>query len=277
MRQLPHMNELQEKYGGKGLHIFTIYAQNHPVEHIRSLVKDKGIKYPLALSWQDEEQRWDMSSLPAVWIIGTDGKIAFTGKGSYEKVLEEQLAKVKYPGLGGVNVTPELESAAKAFAARDYAQALRLAEAAAEKSDASDATLAAAEAISERVADRLKALKNRAEVAEVENAWRLAEATWQVIERRFAKTDEAAEAAARLQKIKENKKAQLEMEAETAIHVLDRDLQFKEAAIEEWIDSYKKFAEKYKESVWAEKVKPAIERMEEDKKAADEEKKKAQK
>ena len=71
MRQLPQMNDLYEKYNGKGLHIIGLYAQDESIDDVRALVKDNNIKYPQALAWIDEEKNWSMPSLPMVWVIVT--------------------------------------------------------------------------------------------------------------------------------------------------------------------------------------------------------------
>ena len=55
MRQLPHMNELHKEYGPKGLHVFTLYCQAHPLAQIEELVAKHKIEYPIALDgvWND--------------------------------------------------------------------------------------------------------------------------------------------------------------------------------------------------------------------------------
>ena len=274
MGQLPHMNELHEKYGSKGLHLLGLYAQGHSIDEVRKLVKEKDIKYPQAIAWFDEDKAWDCPSLPKVWIIGVDGKVKFAGNKGYEKILEEELAKVKNPGLGEMSVPAELKEAAAAFAACDYGKAFKLADTVAANADAPEAALEAAGAIKGKVDERFKAMCNKAEVAEVENDWRLTVATWEHIAARFAGYEDAAEAKEKVEKLKPDKKVQLELEAATAIRVIDRELNDKGAALDEWIKRYKEFDAKYKETSWHEKVSGAVERMEEEWKAAEEEKKK---
>ncbi|CAG0976193.1 hypothetical protein PLCT2_01634 [Planctomycetaceae bacterium] len=275
MRQLPQMNELYEKYNGKGLHIIGLYAQDHSIDEVRALVKDNNIKYPQALAWVDEDNQWSMPSLPMVWVIGVDGNVKYVGAKGYEKALQDQLSKVKSPGLADLEVAPELKEAAASFAASDYGKAWKLADAVAGNADASEAALECAAAIKSKVDERFRTLRNKAEVAEVENDWRLCVATWQQIAAQFTGYEDAAEAKEKNEKLKADKKVQLELEAATAIRVIDRELNAKTAALDEWIKRYKEFAAKYKETSWHEKVNSAIERMEEEQKAAEEEKKKA--
>ncbi len=274
MGQLSRMNELYEKYSNKGLHILGLYSQGQPLEDLRKVVTDKAIKYPQAIAWIDEEKRWDVSDLPTVYVIGVDGKVKFSGGKGYEKILEEELAKVKHPGLGDLNVPAELMESAKAFAVADYTKAWQLAEAAGSKADAADAVVEAASAIKDKVDERLKVLRNKAEVAEVENDWPLVVATWGAIAKRFAGYEDAADAKEKVEKLKADKKVQLELEAATAIRVIDRELNEKGAGLEEWIKRYKEFDAKYKETGWHEKAAGAIERMEEELKEAEEAKKK---
>jgi len=274
MGQLPKVNELYEKYNGKGLHIIGLYPQSEPLDELAKVVKDKGIKYPIAVNWLDDELRWDVSSLPYCWVIGTDGKVKFAGAKGYEKILEAELAKVKHPGFGDLNVPAELEEAAKAFAAQDFNKAYKLAEAAGTKDDAKDEVVEAARAIMDKVDERLKTLRNKAEVAEVENNWRLVVATWEAIALRFAGFEDASDAKEKLEKLKADKRVQLELEAATAIRVMDRELRSSKAADEEWIKRYKEFDAKYKETSWHEKITASIERMEQELKDAEEAKKK---
>jgi hypothetical protein len=268
------MNELYEKYNGKGLHMLGLYAQGQPLEAVRKVVTDKAIKYPQIIAWLDEEKRWDASTLPRVYVIGVDGKIKFSGSKGYETILEEELAKVKHPGLGELKVPPELEESAKAFAAMDYTKAWQLADAAGNKAEAADAVVEAASAIKDKVDERLRLLRNKAEVAEVENDWPLVVATWGAIAKRFAGYEDAADAKEKVEKLKADKKVRLELEAATAIRVIDRELNEKSAALDEWIKRYKEFDAKYKETGWHEKAAGAIERMEEELKEAEEAKKK---
>lgn len=276
MQQLLHMNELQEKYASKGLHIIGLYAQEHSWDAISKVVTDKVIKYPLALNWIDDAGSWDCATLPAVWIIGTDGKIKYSGKKGNDKILEEELAKVKFPGLGGISVTPELEEAAKAFSAMEFGKAYKLAQSASDKEDAKDETVKCAKAICERVDERFKALRNRAEVAEIEGNYVLALESWSTIERRFKDYEDAAETPAQVAKLKADKKVMLEVEATHAMYKIDRELGSKTSTLDDWISGYKKFAETYKGTRWAEKATATVAIMEAEKKAAEEEKKKAE-
>jgi hypothetical protein len=270
MGQLPHMNELYEKYSAKGLHIIGLYSQGEAIDEIAKVVKEKNIKYPQALSWLDEDNAWDNSSVPRVWIVGVDGKIKFSGVKGYEKILESELAKVKHPGLGDIEVAAELKEAAAAFGAREYGKAWKLADAVASNSEASDAAQDSAAKIKACVDERFRVLRNKAEVAEVENDWRLVVTTWKAIAERFTGYEDAAEALEKCEKLKADKKVQLELEAATAIRVIDRELNDKGAGLEEWIKRYKEFATKYKETSWNEKVNAAIERMQQELKDAEE-------
>jgi hypothetical protein len=245
MRQLPHMNELQEKYGGKGLQILGLYSQAHPLEEVRKLVADRSIKYPQAYWWHDDDNLYNNLRLPMCWLVGADGRIKFIGKDGYDKVLEEELAKVKYAGLGDLKIVAGLERAANAYAAMDYMQALKLARAESEKEGASEAAQKCADALIQRVEERFKELRRRAENAEIEGDWRLAIATWEVISRRFESHDDAADVPAHLKRLKEDKKLPREIEAHEAYQVLTRTLTYKRAGLKECIAEYDKLAEKH--------------------------------
>lgn len=271
MGQLPQMNDLYEKYSQKGLNIIGLYAQSQPLEDVRKVVKDKNIKYPLAMNWHPAPEDWPVGdgvwncdSLPWVWIVGVDGKIKFSGAKGYDKILQDELAKVKNPGLGDLNVPAELKEAAAAFAAGDYGKAWKLADAVANKSDAGEAALDAASAIKEKVDERWRVLRNKAEVAEVENDWPLCVKTWEHMAARFGGYEEVQDAKDKCDKLKADKKVQLELEAAIAIRVMDRALTAKKASLDEWIKGYREFAAKFKETSWHERVSGAVERMEEE-------------
>lgn len=222
MRQLPHMNELHKEYGPKGLHVFTLFAQGHPMSQIDALVAKNKIEYPIALDgeWAGS---YPSPSLPEVWVIGVDGKIIYKGGKLDDAVLEKELAKVKYPGLGKAAVANELEAAAKAFGKGNFAEAVKLAQAVID-GDSPEAAVKDAEYLVERVEEKIKQLTQRAELAEVQKDFTLAQVCWNELATRFAGCEDTEEAAAHLKRVQDDKDAVKEMAARRAMLVLMRDL-----------------------------------------------------
>ncbi|MCC6575162.1 MAG: hypothetical protein IT462_15405 [Planctomycetes bacterium] len=244
MRQLPHLNEMHENFGSKGLHVLSLYAQLHPISQVATFISDHKIKYPVALNY--DGSTYSCSVLPHVWIVGVDGKIIFSGSKGYEKVLETELAKVKRPGLGKVEVAAELEPAAKAYLEGKYAEAHKLAAEIANKAEISDGVLADAEHLLERIDSRVKLLVNRADAAEVQGDYAVAMRALEELATDFKGMEDAEDAPARLAKMKADKQVAREMEAFMAYNELDRKLANAQAELSEWAAEYGKFAEQYK-------------------------------
>lgn len=206
MRQLPQMNDYHDK---PGLHVYTLYAQVHPLDEIQAIIDKHGIEYPIAMDGFIEAGYDVSAGLPQIWIIDADGKVAFAGLSGYSEALEKAMAKVKYPGLGRSSVAKELSDAATAFGNGEFAKAYELAEAVYDDPP-SDEVEAEAEYIMERIDARIKALSVKAETAEVQKHYSLAIAAWTELGK-YKGLDDAAEAPERLKKLKDSKEVQNEI------------------------------------------------------------------
>lgn len=200
-----------------GLHVVTLYAQTHKLEEIEELVEKHSIKYPIALNgfW---DEGYQAPVLPRTWIIGVEGKIIFAGARGYAEVLEKELAKVKYPGLGKASVHAELEPAARLFVAGKYAEAYKAAEAifdATESREVEDD----ADLIMKRIDQRAQRLLIRAESAEVMRDYVLALRCWEALAA-FKGMRDGDEAVERLKKLKEDKEVEKEIKASRALQSL---------------------------------------------------------
>ena len=137
MRQLPHLQELWEEHRDDGLHIFHAESQHFTREKVERFLKRYGVTFPNPLlddcsipvgggasygGWA-----YDHHKLPKTYIIGVEGFVIWEGVFGYDEVLEEELKKVRYPGLFRLTVAPEVRKAAQAFAKRRYAEAEKLA------------------------------------------------------------------------------------------------------------------------------------------------------
>jgi hypothetical protein len=257
MRQLPHMNELAET---PGLHVVGLYAQIHSLDEIEAVVKKHEIKYPLTADsdiFNNAGYNTDGVSLPIVWIIDVEGKIAFTGMAGYSEALEKEMAKVKYPGLGKAVIHKDLEPAAKAFVEGKYAEAYKLAETVSDSTEDEKAE-EDADYIMERIDDRLTTLSVRAETAEIMKNYALALGCWEELATKYAGLEDATEAPARLKKLQEDKAVAKEIAArhELVKLMMSLDVSFQEvdpadsAAITNFrkkcLEEYRKFAKENK-------------------------------
>ncbi len=211
MRQLPDMN----RYAATpGLHVVTLYAQAHKLEEIEALVKEHDIKYPIALDGF-MEVGYAPNELPHVWVVGVDGSIKFSGLQGFHDVMNAELQKVRYPGLGRAKFSAALEPAAKLFVEGEFAKAYAAAEKVYDETD-SRSEEDEADWIMKRIDQRMNSLVVRAETAEVLRDYDLAMRCWTELAR-FKGLDDAAEAHERLNKIKESKKAGADIVARRAL------------------------------------------------------------
>jgi hypothetical protein len=253
MRQLPHMNELEET---PGVHVVGLYAQIHSLDEIEGVVKKHNIKYPLTADsdvFNAAGYVTDGLPLPNIWIIGVDGKVVHSGMQGHTEALEKEIEKVKYPGLGKATIHKDLEAAAKAYVDGKYAEAYKLAEAVSDTTEDEKAE-EDADYIMERIDDRLGTLSVRAETAEIMKNYTLAMKCWEELATKYAGLEDAAEAPERLKKLQEDKAVAKDINARHELFklMLSLDVSFQEvdtadaAAVtafrKKCLESYQKFA-----------------------------------
>jgi hypothetical protein len=250
--------------------VVSLYAQVHKLEEVEELVEKHGIKYPIAM---DIDSFWDVGyqapALPRVWIIGTDGKIKFAGNRGYAEVLEKELAKVKFSGLGKEDVVDALKPAARLMAEGKYAEAYKAAE---KVFDETEDTAAEDDAdwIMRRIDERMRALIIRAETAEVMREFVLAKRCWDELAK-FKGIRGAEEGAERLKKLNESEEVAREIKARRALKalMLSLDVEFQSVNDEEPEDvrkmrekclaAYRKFVEEFKDTAAAERAEELVE------------------
>lgn len=133
MGQLPHLQNLWEEYGDKGLHLFDVESQNHTIEKTKLFTRQRGVTFPIPIqNWSDFpminsaallDWGYDSKKLPSTYIIGVEGRVIWQGKFGFEEVLKEELRKVRYPGLFRLEVDRAVQPIAKTFAAKKYGKA----------------------------------------------------------------------------------------------------------------------------------------------------------
>ncbi|MCC7508853.1 MAG: hypothetical protein IT464_05730 [Planctomycetes bacterium] len=247
VKQLPEMNEYHKK---PGLHVVSLYTEVHKFEDLEAAVTKHKIEYPIALdSFWPAGYPGDV--VPNVWIIGTDGKVKFIGT-DFKAALDEELAKVTYPGLGRDKIAKAAEEAVILFVQGKFAAAYKAAEAITSEGAADDA-----EWIMKRIDERVKTLANRAETAESERRYDVAKAAWKELAR-YAGIEDAAQAAERLKKLNESAEVKKEQSARRELIKLQyvlamafRKINKDDAAElrkfrERSMNDYQKFAEKHK-------------------------------
>lgn len=240
---MPDINKLEEKYAAQGLHVVSVFVRPQPLENIEKQLTQSKVTYPVALDGF-QEVGYVAEQVPTVWIIGTDGKIKYTGREADEAVLKAEIAKVGRPGLGTRQFTKEADAAAKAYSKGDYAEAWKLATALAE-SDASEAVMDDAEFLVERIEERRDTLMNRLETAEVERDYASALKALEVLAARFSGVEETEEVEARLKEMRENPVVKGELAATDALLRLLRRLEFRGETGADLAGELEKFAEEH--------------------------------
>ena len=89
---MPQMQKLYEKYKDKGVAVFGVssWEKNDPV----AVMKEKHYTYGLLLRGEDITERYGVGTLPAVYIIGADGRVIYRHEGvtrDFASIIKKQL------------------------------------------------------------------------------------------------------------------------------------------------------------------------------------------
>ena len=89
---MPQMQKLHEKYKDKGVAVFGVssWEKNDPV----AAMKEKHYTYGLLLRGEDITERYGVGTLPAVYIIGPDGRVIYRHEGvtrDFASIIKKQL------------------------------------------------------------------------------------------------------------------------------------------------------------------------------------------
>ena len=124
---IPHVEKLQQTYGKRGLHIFTFEAQNHTPDQILAKLDERGGKtYPVSAGGGNGYQ--GDGGIPVAWLIGVDGTVIWQGNPAAEtstldRLIEEEVAKVRYPGMGKSEFHPDALKSVKAYMKQELGKA----------------------------------------------------------------------------------------------------------------------------------------------------------
>jgi hypothetical protein len=126
VRSIPHLNGLQAKFGQKGLVLLTFHSQQATEAELNTFIKDHKIIYPVSSGGGSSFTGG--RGIPIGWLIGVEGKVIWQGNpagesGRVDKLIEDEIRKIKYPGLGKLDVDARVAGAATAFSARQYDKA----------------------------------------------------------------------------------------------------------------------------------------------------------
>ncbi len=241
-----------------GIHVVSLYRHLHAFADLEAAVKKHKITWPIALD-SFFPAGYEAPNVPKFWVVGPDGKVKFVGESGYEKTLNAEQAKVKFPGLNKTTLNKALEPAARLFAQGKYAQAH---EAATKVYDSTDdeAVEQDAEYLVKRIEDRMKALIARAEATEADAEFEIAMRCWEELGK-FKGLDDAEQAADRLKALKDDADIKKEVAARRDLIALQYDLavdwskvdQKDKAAVKKFrensVQAYKKFMTDHTDTV----------------------------
>jgi len=251
---LPSIQKLWEKHGGKGLHIFLAECQGGTMEDLSKYAKDRGLTFPITIGNGAFGGYEGGRGLPYAFVIGPDGKVVQQGHSGYESVIEKELKRIKYFGLGKLEVARGLEKAATLFSAGDYAKAAADAAKVKEKNSDDAAVVADADWIIARVDLKASMLRAKVEKGKESRRYHEAQAALEKLAGRGFKGMEVAEkAAAELKEMKSDKAVQKEIRAWNMLAQLqDADKRIKDGATRK--RNLEGFAKRYEGTAAAEEA-----------------------
>jgi hypothetical protein len=256
VRALPSLQSLYDANKDKGLHIFHVDAQGATRERMTEFLRERNNTVPTPISGSDFGAYRSASpgGLPYAFVIGVDGTVVWEGRGGYNAPIQEELAKIKYPGLGRLEVARPLERAATAFASGELARAQQEAERQKERNEDNEEVVADAEFIIERVQQRAEAMKNRVQEAKDARRYHEAIAALEEIQSAFRGTEMANEARDEVRDMRRDRDIQAELRAWTE---LDRVIQQNERARDNATrrQALNRFYERYEGTAAAEEAK----------------------
>ena len=151
---MPSLKRLWSEAKDKGLHIIHVESQGHSVEQVRAFCRKNGVDFPNTTDRAGFSAYQGDNGLPYAFVVGVEGKVVFQGRGDYKSVIHDELAKIRYPGLGRLEVAKPVHKAALYFGARKYARAIGEAEKVRGRLEADEAPDAAAIADAKYVVER---------------------------------------------------------------------------------------------------------------------------
>lgn len=262
-KDLPAIQRLWSERGGRGLHVFAIHRLDFRkywdvVEFMDA--EDLSFCVPMGGFYDGS----DFSDYKAdkdfrATVIGVDGKIAFYGMAGWKDVVEAELKKCVYPGLGKHSVAKAVEECAANLPKRAFGRALNIA--AKLKDNADETVKADVELIIARLEGFAKALQARIDAALESKHYPDALTLYERMASEFKDHDFGKKAEADLKALKNDKAAKAELKAGEAFRKMQADYKKKDRPSR--IAALKWFAGKFPESVYAADAKKLMASMEE--------------
>lgn len=85
-QSVPHLVEMNRKYGKQGLHILGLSADEDGERAVKAFANEYGINYPLALAGDAATVDFGVRSVPVMLVIDNKGKIAEIYRGFSDEI-----------------------------------------------------------------------------------------------------------------------------------------------------------------------------------------------
>lgn len=214
MAALPSLQSLWLNHGGKGLHMFLVESQGGTAETITAYAKERGLTFPIPLGGGGFANYKGGNGLPYAFVVGPDAKVVWQGHSGYESVIANQLKRIKYPGLGKLEVAKEVQAAATLFGAGEYAKAAAAAAKVKEKKADDAEVVADAELVINRVNQKAGSIRAKVDAAKSARRYHEAQAGLELLAGKgFKGMEVSGTAAAELKEMKGDKGIQKEIKA----------------------------------------------------------------
>lgn len=205
------------EYGGKGLNMYLLESQGTAEDKLKAFLKGKGFTAPVQMGGMAGYP--GDRGLPFAYVIGVDGTVVFEGRGDYHAAVKAEMAKIKYPGLGKLEVAKGLEKAAGNFVAKAYAKAIEDCNGIIEKAK-DEAAVEDAKFIIERCNAEGAKLRARADKAKEEKRYLDAFADLETLSSGFKGMELGDAAAAEIKELKKDKEVKREVDAANNLNKL---------------------------------------------------------
>jgi peroxiredoxin len=97
---IPHLVEMNRKYGKQGLHVLGLSADEDGEKDVRDFADQYHVNYPLALAGETVQADYGIRSVPVMFVVDKKGKVAEVFRGfsdelgrSMEQLIRKLLAE----------------------------------------------------------------------------------------------------------------------------------------------------------------------------------------
>ena len=94
---IPHLNNLNRKYGKQGLQILGVSVDEGNDREVKDFIADRRISYPVAVSGEEMQTDYGLRSIPTIYLINKKGIVAEKFQGYSDqtaRAMEESIKRL---------------------------------------------------------------------------------------------------------------------------------------------------------------------------------------